>query len=496
MVRFNRRARCAVLAAGLFLSLVSLPSTAIAGHTAPVAAKNELLVYPYPRAVRYHPGDAVRDPYHNDDFTVRVRVPGGDWQNLYAHNVRVDWDNPQNASMVYFDFKGRVEIAIEKNNGQFSQVRIRPNTRGIKPIVKDGLVSFTLDRPQNLSVEFDGDTLHNLHIFAGDAAIAGKRPPDGPNVVYFGPGLHTPDAGTGTFDISSGQTVFVDGGAVLEGSFRLENVHDITIIGHGLIENPKTPIAIKNSSNIHVEGLIVANPAPRMRSLSCTQSQHVAVSDLKSFSSTANGDGINVFSCEDVTFDKLFFRNSDDCIAIYTIQDANAQADVRRITVTNSTFWADVAHAMFIGIGGNPEKPQTIEDIVFRNIDVLELDEDQPEFQGVMAISAGDANLVRNVTFEDIRVDHIQAGRLFNFAVVQNQKYNKVPGQGIENVVMRNVTYTGYGVASPSIVKGLDDAHRVRHVRIENVRVGGKKISGTQKAQMEIGPYADDVVFH
>jgi len=295
--------------------------------------------------------------------------------------------------------------------------------------------------------------------------------------------------------LSSGQTAFIDGGAVLEGSFLLDNVHDVSIIGHGLIENPKTALIVKNSHNIHVEGLIVANPAPRMRALNCIQSQHVDVSDMKSFSSTANGDGINVFSCEDVKLDHLFFRNSDDCIAIYTIRDDAVAADVRRIAVTNSIFWADVAHAMFVGINGNPDKPQTIEDVVFRNIDVLDMDEDQPDFQGVMAVSAGDANLVRNVSFEDIRVDHIQSGRLFNFAVVQNKKYNKIPGRGIENLTVRNVTYTGYGMPSPSIVRGYDDAHRIRHVRIENVRIGGQKMTGAQQDVVEIGAYADDVAF-
>lgn len=27
---------------------------------------------------------------HNDDYTVRVRVPGGEWKDLFEYNVQVD----------------------------------------------------------------------------------------------------------------------------------------------------------------------------------------------------------------------------------------------------------------------------------------------------------------------------------------------------------------------------------------------------------------------
>lgn len=34
---------------------------------------------------------------HNDDYTVRVRIPGGEWKDLFEYNVQVDMDNVQNA---------------------------------------------------------------------------------------------------------------------------------------------------------------------------------------------------------------------------------------------------------------------------------------------------------------------------------------------------------------------------------------------------------------
>ena len=80
---------------------------------------SELAIYNYPRTVKYHPGDTVRDPNRNTEFVVRVRtLPGGAWQPLYEHRVEVDWNEPQSATLVRFDFEGRVEVAIQRRYGE------------------------------------------------------------------------------------------------------------------------------------------------------------------------------------------------------------------------------------------------------------------------------------------------------------------------------------------------------------------------------------------
>lgn len=52
---------------------------------------------------------------HNDDYTVRVRVPGGEWKDLFEYNVSVDMDKVQSASMVQFDMGSPVEVMVKKN---------------------------------------------------------------------------------------------------------------------------------------------------------------------------------------------------------------------------------------------------------------------------------------------------------------------------------------------------------------------------------------------
>lgn len=152
----------------------------------------ELVTYQIPKEMFYSA--------HNDDFTVKVRVPGGEWKDLYEYKVEVDMDNRETASMVFFDFSGKVEIQVRKNNGRVDDVQIRPLSYGIIPEVDGSIVTFTLDRPRKLSLEVNGDKLRNLHIFAN--AIETEKPAsDDPDVIYFGPGLHQPQEKTVRYSV-------------------------------------------------------------------------------------------------------------------------------------------------------------------------------------------------------------------------------------------------------------------------------------------------------
>jgi hypothetical protein len=476
------------------------------------AGPSRLQTFDYPRPVRYHPGDTVRDPYRNTDYVVRVRTPSGAWQDLFEHRVDVDWNNPQSAALVRFDFSGRVELAIQRSYAGFGKVAVRPSALGLKPRIAGDTVYITLDRPANFSVEFDGDKHHNLHVFAG-AIDEGPRA-EAPGVVVFGPGLHRPANGARVFSFQSGQTVLIDGAAVLEAGISLDKVRDVTIRGHGLIERPaadtrmndavdhdnstanhidgSAAIAVRDSHNVRIEGLTIIDP-PGV-AVGCMQSEGVQLVDLKAFSAGPWADGIDLYSCRDVAIDRVFLRVADDCFALYNAR-WGMRGDVRNVRVTNSTCWADVAHAMYMGLFGSKDHPEVTEDIVFRNIDVLEVNETQPRFQGVMAINANNSTVVRNILFEDIRVDHIIEGKLFNFAVIGDDRFSLSPGGGIDNVTLRRVSYTGKGTAGPSVVAGYDAARGVRGILLDDVRVKGRKLLGPSPDLLRVGPHAEAVRF-
>jgi regulation of enolase protein 1 (concanavalin A-like superfamily) len=452
-----------------------------------------LRIYPVPPALLYSA--------HNDDFTVRVRTPGGEWQDLYEYRVQVDTDTKQNASMVYFDFDGTVELEVLKNNGKFDQASVAPLSSTVKTVRKGARLRMTLTKPERFSLQFDDDRLRNLHI------IAGKPPeprPDGDNVVYFGPGVHTPPPGQDAFPIKSGQRVYMEGGAVLRGSFDLTSVSDVKISGRGLLWDPGRAIDLEKAADIDVSDLIVVNSDRKdaARVMNIRNSKNVSVRGVTGFTSGKWSDGINISTSQHVKVRDGYLRVSDDAVVVYAVADCpicrqkaaqtgvidpNPPGDTFDIDVRDMRVWVDVAHALYVGHFGDNGDPRTIRDITFDNIDVANLDEDDPDWEGVMAIYSGDSTLTRNVTFSNIRVDRIEEGKLINIVAGHNPRYNKAPGRGIDGVTLRNITFTGDGMPSQSIIKGLSSETSVRNVTIENLRIGGKPIKMPTDGDISVG---------
>lgn len=435
-----------------------------------------------------HPGGVRIGIAPNDDYTVRVREPGGQWQNLFEYNVQVDMDRVQDATMVQFDMgKGPVEVMVKKNNGKIYDVDIRPLKNNIAYTQVGNSILFTLDKPQYLSVEFNGDRLNNLHLFANPLETE-TYTEDADGVMYFGRGVHQ-GFEDNTIKIPSNTTVYLAPGAIVKAKLLVINAENVRIIGRGILDKPQRGIEVTDSKNILIDGITVINP--EHYTVFGGGTTGLTIKNLKSFSSRGWSDGIDLMCCNDVLIDNVFMRNSDDCIAIYGHR-WDWWGGSRNVTVQNSVLWADVAHPINVGGHGDPESPtgELIEDITFRNIDILEHDEDDEPYQGCMTVDCGDKNFVRNVLFEDIRVENIQEGRLFYVKVRFNEKYDKQPGRGIENVTFRNITYNGIG-ENPSMIEGLDNTRKVSGITFDNVIINGEKMKSLD--DFTINEFIEDI---
>jgi hypothetical protein len=441
----------------------------------------ELVVYDPPKEILY--------THHNDDYTVKVRTLDGEWRDLYEYKVMVDMDHVQESSLVHFDFSGVVEVMVRKNNGIVNDAIIRPLSTGVKPRVNGNVILFTVHRPLKLSLEVNGDRFHNLHVFARQFH---KQTIDNndPGVIYFGPGFHQPEK-SGVYKIPSGKTVYVHGGAVVKGKFLIDSASNVRIVGSGIVLQSERGVEITHSSNVEVNGIIFINPDHY--TIFGGASTRLIIRDIMSFSSKGWSDGIDLMSCSDVIIDCVFMRNSDDCIAIYGHR-WKYFGNARNYEITNSALWADVAHPTNIGIHGNAKHAgDTIENIVFSNIDILEHDEDDRNYQGCMAITCSDNNFVRNVRYENIRIENIQEGQLMNFRVVFNEKYSSAPGRAIENIQLRNISYSGDPV-NPSVMQGYDKSRKISGIKIRNLVINKVRIRNPKKANILLGAFCDPPV--
>lgn len=420
---------------------------------------------------------------HNDDYTVKVREVGGEWKDLFEYEVSVDMDRVraawmQPASMVQFDMGSPVEVMVKKNNGLIQDVKIRPLAADIQHTVNHNAIFFTLIKPQYLSVEFNGDRLHNLHLFANP--LETETYTEGTDkVMYFGPGIHKPDdLPNNQIRIPSNTTVYLAPGAVVKAKFLVDKAENVRILGRGILDHPMRGVEVTHSRNILIDGITVVNPDHYTVFGGGTTG--LTIKNLKSFSCRGWSDGIDLMCCNDVLIDNVFMRNSDDCIAIYAHR-WDYYGGTKNVTLQNSILWADIAHPINIGGHGNPDDAvgEVVEDITVRNVDILEHDEDDLPYQGCIAVDCGDKNLVRKVLFEDIRVESIQEGRLFHINVRFNSKYDKQPGRGIEDITFRNITYDGVG-ENPSLLKGFDKDRMVKNVTFDNVVINGTKMKNVE----------------
>ncbi|MCH9275996.1 glycosyl hydrolase family 28 protein [Bifidobacterium amazonense] len=464
-----------------------------------------------------------------NEFLVRVRpLSGGEWTTLDTYHVKVDMHDVREASMVIFDMDEPVEVEVSvKRFYSIYTAAIRPLSYGIEPHFDDAKkLTFTLERPANLSVELNKERFHNLHVFAGpiedEAAIEadadlvvtadpkrigtfapngelaklGEPEPGRRRTLFVKPGCY--GIGETIWHVPSHTDVYLAGGVVLQGGIVIDHAEDVRVRGRGILDlafmakqTGVGAIRIDSSRDIEIDGLALVDP-PHY-SVCAGASQGITIRNVKAFSCEGWGDGIDMMSCRDVLIERCFLRNSDDCIALYGSR-WDWYGDTRDVVVRDCVLWADVAHPINIGThGDHAHDGDVIEHVLFERIDVLEHHEYQMDYLGVMTINAGDKNTVRDVTFRDFCIEPFEHGRVLDLEVRRNPTYNPAPGRLIDDILFENIDVTVGDGEEPSLIHGYDEAHPVGNVRIRNMRRDGRPCLTLADANVVVGRYVGDV---
>lgn len=416
------------------------------------------------------------------DYEVFIQPRGGkEWTKIDTYMAKVNAPIGNNKhkvceiSYAFFDFTGDVLVKVVCKNKKYKQARIRPDYRGvIANVQNDSTVQFLLFQPENVSVEFDGSITDNLLLFTSKPPVSveearqeAKR--QGREFVYYAPGFYTEDS----IEVQSNTTYYLAGGAYFTGTFAINKAHDVSILGRGVARPQKgyEGCHVYQSRNVLVDGLIL-NTCP------IGESHDVTLHDVKSISFPQWGDGLNVFGgCTNILYDRVFCRNSDDCTTAYATRKG-FRGSVNGVTMRNSTLWADVAHPIMIGIHGIGDKSEVSDSICnlrYENIDILCQSEPQVDYQGCLAINCGDNNVVKDVVFDNIRIENIHQGSLFHVKTCYNSKYCSAPGRSVEDVLFRNIRYYGEQPYM-SIISGYDENHKVRNITFEGLKINGQTI--------------------
>ncbi|MEN8192631.1 MAG: glycosyl hydrolase family 28 protein [Bacteroidota bacterium] len=461
----------------------------------------------------------------NDTYTVFVKYDGGSWIDLHEYNAPVDGSAGGlvpggNMSFVYFDsdFSKRIDIRVEKNEGTVNDVQIRPVIACIQPTLNGNVVEFSITEPQKLSVEFDGDKLNNLMVFA-DTLETDIPDSNDANVHYFGPGIHMLGGdGKGTLTLKSNETVYIAGGAIVYGTFLLQDpawqlLTGITIRGRGILSQSMFDghpvdhaehwgtvplISCTTVEDSKVEGIILHNYVSK--AIYFNYCNWLDFKDLKILGWSVSANAITPSTSSDITVTDNFMRISGECIAakLSWFGGGILNRGSRNITVENSALWIDQGRAVVIGPESAATTDQFFEDITVRNVDILYAQNfggDVHDWsKGTLVINAGDSVTVRNVFFEDIRVEAFGLHSSFvNFTMTQTPLSGS-PGTRIENINFKNIDLTTATTFNNAIY-GLDSTRMISGVYFENYRINGSKITNANEGMFDINEFAEDIQF-
>lgn len=253
----------------------------------------------------------------------------------------------------------------------------------------------------------------------------------------------------------------------------IDHAENVRIIGRGLIDHPLRGVEITFSRKVLVDGITVLNP--RHYTVFGGQSEDITIRNVKFFSARGWSDGLDLMCCRRVNIRDIFLRNSDDCLAFYNHRwwywGGSDSIDVQR-----ATLWCDFAHPVNIGSHGDDraDTGETLSDVRIHDCDIL-----RHKGDGMLAISCGDKNFIRNVAFDSIRIEGVERGRLSDLRVVFGATYNRAPGNSIDNVAFSNITIdtASAGNILPSRIEDYDTEHRVKHYTMKNILIGNRNFN-------------------
>lgn len=416
-----------------------------------IIANSQLVIYPAPEGTEAAP-------------EYELEVNG---KPVFVYNTRC-------AAFAIFSFKGKADIKVTFASPVYN-FDIRPKSRNIEGKLYRNQISFSIDKPENLSVEVNKNIKRPLFVFANPLETSIPEKSDN-NVIFFEAGkIHTP----GEVFIKSNQTVYIEGGAIVRGHFMTDNGKNIKIMGRGIIDNSEykrgehRPIEINRCENVLIDGIVIAES--RHWTCAATASKQVIYNNLKIVSSNDWDDGIDIVGSRNVLVNNCFIQSKDDCIAIKSgvnyFTDFNSSINVDDIVVQNSVMWNGVwGNTLEIGF---ETRTDTIQNITFRNCDLIHTE--GPE--GTFTIHNGDRAVVKNVLYDDIRVEDSQ-GWLIDFKVLFSQ-YSKDSTRGkIENVQFRNIQVEGDRLPYSQLL-GFSDEFGIKNVTLENFYLHGVKVTST-----------------
>jgi hypothetical protein len=325
-------------------------------------------------------------------------------REITVHTVRVSaapvnrvWDGKQrpveqaeDACYISFDMEKAVCLEIEME-ADFLTYELRPLSLSL-PVARRGRrLAITVDQPCHFVLEIDGSH-HALHVFCNPPSVK----PAG-EILYYGPGEHK----AGLIWLQSGQSLYLDEGAVVYGVVYVKDAENVRIMGRGVLDascyrrgnddgeggrdvidallargftkvNMKYHgnLVLDHCKNCLVEGVILRD-APMWSTIIRNDSEDITIDNIKIIGQWRyNSDGINICTSRRVTVKKCFIRSFDDCVIARGAYLEGETGNVEDLCVENCVLWCDWGKALEVWCG---HKPTAIRRVLFKRNALIHL---------------------------------------------------------------------------------------------------------------------------
>jgi len=409
--------------------------------------------------------------------------------SLKANNTPVDVIQTSAGPFASFSCKGELNIQISMPLPSHGEISISPKRYGIKPERDGNIIRFTIPGPLSLAIMINEYPV--MYVFANPLPSDIPDRND-PKVRFFGAGQVYE---TGQLILKDGETVYIEGGAVVRGSIFASSASNIRIGGYGVLDGGyyeglpnQRSILFENCHNSVIENITMIEPSSWMIVLGLCE--HITVKNVKQLGFVSSSDGVDIVGSKHIKILDSFLRNGDDCIVIKSFDLGRYNKNVSSI-MSRDVEDVEINGCAVISFRGGQAfeighelTTESVKNIRFINCDVLGV-HDQG---GVFGMHNSDRAVISDILYENIRVEHYY-NKLVDLRIIKSRYFRDEERGQIRNVVFRNIDVTvskynpGYSI---SLIGGYDENHTIENVLFENFMMGGVKVNHPDQMDLYI----------
>ncbi|MDE6872073.1 MAG: hypothetical protein K2J62_08160 [Bacteroidales bacterium] len=331
-------------------------------------------------------------------------------------------------------------------------------------------------------VEINGSEENSLFIFVNPLETDRPDPSD-PDVVYFKSGSVSsrPD-----LDLKSGQTLYLEGGAIVKGNIKANGADNISIRGCGIIDSRgigARAVQLDNVSGLTIRDITLLNDInwstfiARSSDIAVDNYKVVAVENPDNPTGCEN-DALDLLGCTDARVSGCFGYCHDDVFCVKSHKWAYS-GEVRNILFEDCTAWNYLSGNSFV-IGA--ETGKNISGVVWRNCRSIHSG-GRPStlYRSGLGIHHCAGGHISDILFENIFLEDCKEYGIY----IDIRETGYQIGDGVtwspgtmDGITLRNINLLQQA-RYRNVFYGYDASeHCIRNVKIENLVIDGKRVTG------------------